>query len=359
MLAFIIAVIVILIICETLSIKYGSTGVGYKVEVSKKLLEENETFQIKSTISNNKRMVVSFVKIREQMPEQIQILGDVSDCIDYQTQIENNEIINRKILSYSSFLKSKSALVRTMNVNCGKRGWYKFTGCSMEIGDFLGFTDNVTYYDTYASAVVVPPFLNNVSIENAIGGFLGDVSVNRFIIDDPIMTLGFNEYTGNEPQKSISWLQSAKMNRMMVKKYDHTSDVDITVLLNVEDATDEEYEKCFSLARTVCQILENKKYKYSFMSNATVNRIYPIKVLDSDCIGKNKFELVLEELGKACYAFCNNFDYIVNELLGKNETGMSYIIIAPQKNDIFNKNVKRLASSSGGKILILSAQEVI
>ncbi len=67
-----------------------------------------------------------------------------------------------------------------------------------------------------------------------LGGVIGDISVNRFIFEDPMLTVGFSEYTGREPMRDISWTQSARLGRMMVKNYDHTVDLSVTILLNVQ-----------------------------------------------------------------------------------------------------------------------------
>ena len=48
------------------------------------------------------------------------------------------------------------------------------------------------------------------SSADVLSGFLGDVSVRRFIYEDPVLTTGFREYTGREPMKHISWTQSAR-----------------------------------------------------------------------------------------------------------------------------------------------------
>ena len=56
--------------------------------------------------------------------------------------------------------------------------------------------------------------------------------MNRFIMEDPVLRLGYRDYTGREPIKQISWTQTARMGRMMVSCQDYTVERTVTVMLN-------------------------------------------------------------------------------------------------------------------------------
>lgn len=45
---------------------------------------------------------------------------------------------------------------------------------------------------------------------------------------------GFREYTGREPLRSISWVQSARQSRFLVKEQENMTDLSCTILLDVE-----------------------------------------------------------------------------------------------------------------------------
>ena len=46
------------------------------------------------------------------------------------------------------------------------------------------------------------------SFDMLLGGMIGDISVNRFIFEDPMLTIGFSDYTGREPMRDISWTRA-------------------------------------------------------------------------------------------------------------------------------------------------------
>ena len=80
-------------------------------------------------------------------------------------------------------------------------------------------------------------FPQKLDIEKSItplGSFNGDISVKRWIIDDPLMTIGIREYTGNESERFIHWPSSLKYNSLMVKNFDFTTDNNVLIALNIE-----------------------------------------------------------------------------------------------------------------------------
>ena len=117
-------------------------------------------------------------------------------------------------------------------------------------GDLLGLSQQQRDIHQFYEIVVLPRRVEAPDLSQALGGFLGDVSVQRFILEDPVLTIGAREYTGHEPMKTISWKHSVRTGRLMVKNFDHTVENCVTVLLNVDGGTDyDTMERCFSLAR--------------------------------------------------------------------------------------------------------------
>lgn len=57
-----------------------------------------------------------------------------------------------------------------------------------------------------------------------LGGFLGELSVNRYLYEDPILTAGYRSYTSGDPMRSIAWKQSVQGQGLMVKKWDYTTE---------------------------------------------------------------------------------------------------------------------------------------
>ena len=77
---------------------------------------------------------------------------------------------------------------------------------------------------------------------------------------------GFREYTGREPLRSISWVQSARQSRFLVKEQENMTDLSCTILLDVECRDEEReaelLEQCFSMVRSICEELEKRRIAY-------------------------------------------------------------------------------------------------
>ena len=194
----------------------------------------------------------------------------------------------------------------------------------------------------------------------ALGGFLGDISVRRFLMEDPVLTLGFRDYTGTEPQKAISWKQSARLNRLVVKRYDYTLEPSVTVLLNVEcrgeDADAKLIERAFSLARSVCELLEGKRIKYDFITNATTAGALGLWSSVTEGLGSAHLGAILEGLGRATYDRTEPFEATVKRAARRAEAGRSHVIVTPQNDEYLNLAAKRLRDETSGFVTIIAAR---
>ena len=93
--------------------------------------------------------------------------------------------------------------------------------CYLEAGDLLGLNVSVSSTEGNKTIICTAPMAESDPPVNVLGGFLGDISVRRFIMEDPSLLVGYRDYTGYEPMKKISWIQSAKTGKLMVKHAGH------------------------------------------------------------------------------------------------------------------------------------------
>ena len=159
--------------------------------------------------------------------------------------------------------------------------------------------------------------------------------------------------------KSISWPQSARSNQLMVRKNDYTLEPSVSVILNVD--TDlpnraEALEHTFSLARTVCAMLEKRGVKYSFASNAIFSGGSAALNSATEGLGSRHFSGVLERLGRASYEPALPLAQLLDrEAFRQTSTGR--ILITPG-DPIPARMLHRLKEVSTGNLLILNAAEV-
>lgn len=206
------------------------------------------------------------------------------------------------------------------------RGRYVLEPMQVIGGDFLGLSEQSRTERGFHELIVPPRECDLPELDAAVGGFLGEVSVNRYLYEDPILTAGYRPYTSGDPMHSISWKQSARGQGLMVKKWDYTTEPRVVVLVHA-DSPDfdhpERAETCYSMARTVCRMLEEKAVSYRFAANSSFDLLLNAALSGEEWkkpleapqgYGPAHYRRVLEILGRAtgqaampCARFCAEY----------------------------------------------------
>ncbi len=354
MVLFFILFILVVVLVERWSIKHSLDGVKYDVQLSEHLVEVDQQFQMVTTVRNASRRFIPFIRISEVVPRDINVNARL-----YTSGFEEN----RAKINSTVYMMPRQKMTRRLNASLGARGLYLFEGATLYGGDFLGIAERPRYAKLRREAVVLPKRIATDDFNETLGGFMGDISVNRFIMEDPVLTLGFREYTGREPMKQISWPVTARMGRMMVKNYDHTLDITVAVVLNVDSVyygleAKPYIEKCYSIARSVCEMLEDKHITYSFTTNAVAVGQMGAWEYVSDGLGSAHLATILEGLGRACYRHRIPRYDLMDNVRRQAEAGKAHIIITPAIEDYPQREIDRLANYSGAGVLLLKGEEV-
>ena len=250
MLIFLIVFIIVIFLVQWYSKKAALKGIKYDYKFSKKLIETGESVELISIVTNESRRFVPFIRMVENFPKGIQALN--------KKVFIREDTMGLGYWSYNSsiYLMARSRLQRKLKLTFNKRGRYVFRGATLHGGDFLGLSEKREKFELSRELIVYPKLIDAPHLQEIMGGFLGDISVRRFIMEDPILTIGTREYTGREPLKQMSWKHTARTNQMMVKQFDYTTEMVVTVFLDIsavkgKTLTPGQFENCFSLARTI------------------------------------------------------------------------------------------------------------
>ena len=367
MLLFVIMLGLILGIAEVYSLRKALYRVYYTLKPSRHLIDPEEEFTITTTIENQKRMMVPLIRMTEKFPKDI-LLKVEGDTVSNDKKYTN--------LNSSFYMMPRQVYTRNVPARLTERGCHYFHDAVLRGGDFLGLKETIEYRRCFQEVVVMPRRVNCPDLEQTMGEYLGERSVNRFILEDPVLTIGFREYTGREPMRSISWTQSARFGKMMVKNFDHTLDQTVTILLNVEkpmheqdaivkiasyktEETDERVEQCYSLVRMICEELEKEQVKYKFVTNAVIASYAGTWSEVSEGLGGNHYQTVMEGLGRATNYAAHEFAEILAKTYKQSEQGRSFIIVTPQIEDRWQPELLKLQELSAGPVLILTPDMIV
>jgi hypothetical protein len=266
MATFLVVLILFGAVLEILSLWDSIVDLRYHCIPSKLGCEPDEVFYLHTVLSNYGPRTISFLQMEELFPKQINILG-----------IEEMPLSDHGCRLYVSmlYIHGRQKITRTLQVSLPDRGVYALEGCRLIRGDFLGIKEKSIEVAQHEEIIIFPRLLSDENIINTLSGYYGDFSSRRYYIEDPVLVNSYYDYTGREPLRSISWTQSARRNQLMVKDFDHTMDMSVTILLDVylhwsEGARHEELEYCFSLVRTIAEFMEKKRVSYRLLTNAYI-----------------------------------------------------------------------------------------
>ena len=283
------------------------------------LTEAGEPVQLTLTVRNNGPHGKSFLALRFHLGREI---------LPCETaHLTKDRVGPGYTARCTTWLRPHQEASFSIPVKIERRGRYVLEPLQVIGGDFLGLKEQSRTEHGFHELIVPPKECDLPELGTMVGGFLGSVSVNRYLYEDPILTAGYREYTTGDPMRSISWKQSARGRGLMVKKFDYTTEPRVVVLVHADTeryTQPQRVELCYSMARTVCRMLEEKAVSYRFALNATFDLLLNATVTAGDewkkplevpqGFGPEHFRRVLEMLGRAtgqaalpCDAFCAQY----------------------------------------------------
>jgi len=337
---------------ERLSSRKPFDRLHHQLTTSKNVLECDEAFALTTTITNGKPRPVLFLHLEENVPDGLVLLDKDSP----EMKVVLDHFNKRKAsLHQTLYLMPRQKVTRTVRCSLSHRGRYVLHDGKMEVGDLLGLEANTMQLAYFRELVVLPRRVESPSIEAAFGSYLGDISVRRFILMDPILTAGFREYTGREPMRDISWPISLRQSKLMVKQYDYTSELTASVLLNIAGGSEEEKELCYSYARCACEFLEGKRVSYSFLTNAYVTNSTGRWSFMGEGLGDSHLAAILEGLGRGSYEYVGGLKKLLNNLLRQADRSRAFILVTVPLDESDYAYLKNFENRTGISFFVITA----
>ncbi len=320
-----------------LVLAFGFHGLNYSLITAEKDYEIGEEIPITSVVENNKLLTVSYLKIEEYFPTHFNVAKNV----------------------YSLFILPFQRVKRTYKVHAKKRGLHRIKDVVLELGDFAGFRSELRKVDVNHEIVVLPRRLDLTKSLAPMGPLGGDVSVRRWIIDDPLMTVGIREYTGQEPQRFIHWPSSAKHGNLMVKNFDFTSDNTVLVVLNVETAKprwqaieEDLVEKAVSITRGVLEEFQELNIPYGLITNAYNEQSGNWDYYYHAGLGQGHLAALLHVLGRIHFRVPAFFENTLRDIQRRQGNFTTVVIVTPRLLESYIEPIEQLAQAVPRTIVI-------
>jgi len=355
MILIILALVIVLYCAQAWTLRNAMTGIRYRSDCSELLVEPDTKFDLITTVSNRSRRFIPFLRLEELLPPESEV--HVEKAILRRSYMQELRLVT------TVYLMPKSSVKRHVCISLPARGRYQFRGANMRVGDFLGLTETSEYIGSLNEIIVYPKAVPKPSVDDMLGGFLGEISARRFILEDPVLAVGAREYTGREPMKNISWNHSARLGKLMVRQFDYTIEPSVTVMLDMNIFSTEKdesalMENCFSLARSVCMVLEERGFRYDFITNATTANAVARWSYMAEGLGARHYYAILEGMGRASLGSTESFGATMTRVFGRREQNKAMIIITPDRAEEKKRLADRQQAQNGGKTIILYGEDI-
>lgn len=319
----------------------GFENLNIKRVIEKNMVKVGEEFKITTIIENNKLLPISFLILKEYMPESLKYVNSYKASKDGMNFVyENNYAIG-----------SHERVKRTYKIVASKRGTYMISDMECTIGDIFGLSYNNKEFKDVKEILVYPKEININKIAFNNKGLQGDVVIKRWIYDDPLFIKGIRNYTAESRMKDIHWKTSSKLGRLMVKEYDHTSDMQFNIILNVQcgkiywKSMDVELiEKSIEVAAAVSKSISEKGIPVGIATNAMLTS-FEGKCKSKVEASSNSLERILQFCARVGYdTQISLYEYLKHNVK-KFSTNSTYILITSYIDDDCETILSKLARS--------------
>ena len=326
MLLSLIIIAAVLFVLERISLKDVFRDLSYDFQTDRLYAECGEELTLTGTLVNAGIMPLLHVRLREYMPEEVQFeTGSEKDV--------SGTVGGEKTADDTLYLLGRQKVTRTIRARMTKRGRYLLGSARITVGDLLGLDSRTKRYHLKKELVVYPKPADIRFWQPQADDYLGSVSVQRFILPDPIETVGFRDYTGREPMKDISWPKSLASGRMTVKQYEYLSDPRACLIVDIADALPSQIEEAYSAARSVADMLEERHIPFSFHTNAyQLTSGAPSQGVMCGS-GDVHLHAVYEMLGRGAYESTMSSDSLIEAAAGSRDFQKAYFLIRAAGTD--------------------------
>lgn len=343
----IVVMLAAVIAVEILSLTVGLRSVAFRCETDMSLTEPDEVATFTFRLRNVSAWPIGFVSFSFLFNDAVEVRED-----EEWLEKHRSGGLFGNMFSFDGYLMPHRVMKGRLHFSLKVRGRHSLGKVYIEVGDLLGLKTKVKSFDIPGSIVCTARLLDEEPNLSTLGGFMGDVSVRRFIMEDPSLVLGYREYTGTEPMKSISWPQTAKTGRLMVKKHDFTVDTDVTVLMDIEQVEKKTAEKCLELLRTVADRLEIMRIPYSVHSNGDIFEV------ERGGGRAHSFD-VQRRIGVSKFVKYKDFSVTARReaIAGKGSRGV--IVIAPAMDKRTLEAISVIESATDIKACVITGEEAL
>jgi len=329
---------------------FGRRKIEYKRYFDRDYVFEGEQVMMVEEIHNAKLLPLPWLRIESKINENL-MFG--SDSENLRVRYES---LHESIFTLMPFTR----ITRKHNVFCNKRGEYILGSVYMSSGNLLGGANVSKMEMPSAAKLLVYPKISPISeLPVRHHNILGDILMKRWILKDPFLKAGTNEYTYNEPLSLINWKATARAASLRVHNLDFSSEHKIMILMNVDLSEDQwTYPKEAEIVETLISIAASFAYKSlgmgietGFATNACCYFNQEIPSIRPKA-GSEQLHKILSTMCRIKLMRHLAFHTFLKNELDSGAKNHDYLILSMYESDEINKQLKQLGDKGNSYRLL-------
>jgi uncharacterized protein (DUF58 family) len=319
--------------------RWGLKKVRYSRYFNLPAVFEGQEVEMVEVISNEKLLPLPWLRVESKISANLRFQKQFNLDIQHQQ-------FHKSLFSLRPYMR----ITRRHRVKCLKRGCYFLNSVAMTCGDLFGFQDMSKEFHLSAQLLVYPKLIFMEDIPLPSHSWLGDVTVRRWIVDDPFMLSGVREYVYGDPLNRINWKATARTGELKVHNCDFTANPRLVIYLNVDISEDmwdvvtepERIERGISYAASIAQYTISRGIEVGFGCNGYLidQKDEPVR-LPTRCSSEH-LTVIFETLAKLVIARSVTFYTFLEQDLAKGVTGKDFLIITSYVSERMERQVSKL-----------------
>ncbi|MBP1990265.1 DUF58 domain-containing protein [Paenibacillus eucommiae] len=333
-----------------------------RLTVTRKFSEQHcfsgDEVEMIETIVNRKLLPIPWLRLESMIHAGLrfgkQSNLDINDGKLYQN--------HRSLFSLMPYTK----IVRRHQVLCEKRGWYKLDSVAVSVGDALGMQVGTQSHKLNLRLLVYPKLIDWQELPLPSHSWQGDITVKRWVMQDPFLSAGVREYGFGDPLSSIHWKATARSQKLQVYNREFTADPRLMIILNTqisemmwEAVSDTELvEKGISYAATLAERVIAAGIPVGFGCNAYTEEVPKEPIYISPEGGWDHLNSLYETMAKLVVACCRSFDTYLDADAWQDGTALDFILITPFLSDKVEEQIQRLRDRGHAVEVVMLTHEM-
>ncbi|MBE5963007.1 MAG: DUF58 domain-containing protein [Lachnospiraceae bacterium] len=219
---------------------HWSDHLGVYFSFQHEAVTEGESAVLTETITNEKKLPLPMLHVMFLMSRN-------SRLVDYNGAFQSEDTVNNEIFS----LKPYHQIVRRLRINCPKRGCYRIYDVSIESSNPFWDGRYKKELPQETSLFVYPAHTDLDKLLPIFHQMMEQYLTIRYSMEDPFLLRGIRDYQTTDPMRLINWKASAKGTGLQVNLYEHTSNAEIILLLDLSQTMEDSEAKTLLLEETI------------------------------------------------------------------------------------------------------------